>query len=743
MRTRACVCGGAGVPAVHPARRDTLETVNRTELWSVEQTLRTERTAAQMMARQRPLLLPPAARLSLVLLLLVAPRPSSPGRGPRMPMRRLSEDRMHPSPPRDSASDQIAAPDGLDGFRVHRARPHLDGRRGRGDAARGYMSDHNYDEDHWLAPTNPRTAFALHHASALGDVDEVMRLLKGCDTAHMRNCNQTAKGVDPDAKESAFFKTALHRAAEHDRYDVAVELIKHNASVNVTDKQYWTPLHKTAEKGWLEFSRLLLTSDADVGAVDKYGWTPLHRAADQGHLEVVKLLSAYGGPLDHGKASLGHFFPDVNAHANQDGTALHQAARKGHADIVAWLVGAGADIDARDKYGHMPLHKAAEAGQYEAARTLVILGAQKNTRGVVGGTPLQMARASGYVELAAMLASAGATTQTPLGEGLRSGLPHLNAEAYAQYEEAYRYWTVGENCVATDPTFTPPPDCGYTEGDAESCGAGCTYSPGLPGWSTKLGLPLEQMYMHHQVGLPSRYVYSSFVDESTGLGYRDEQHVGPELWAPGGTDENPDFGATGTYDTDTYSPIVEHHTVSNSVDVTEHTFFTEVDPHSQHILHTSTAIDGPVLVHPGAAHIDDGYRSGSYRPSGDARGYTTGGVDAGSRATSEMYQAGPQRGVEIGPDGQYVTADGSDGMDTDHNDIAGRIVGDHPVIGRRQLSAVDSLRASLQKKLADASAPPPPVEGEATKEALAEKLRATLKARAAAAAATAAGTGTE
>ena len=81
----------------------------------------------------------------------------------------------------------------------------------------------------------------------------------------------------------------------------------------------------------------------------------------------------------------------------------------------------------------MPLHKACEAGQFEAACTLVALGAQKNTRGVVGGTPLQIARSNGYPELAAMLASAGATTQTPLGEGLRSNLPHLNAEAYCKF----------------------------------------------------------------------------------------------------------------------------------------------------------------------------------------------------------------------------------------------------------------------------------------------------------------------
>ncbi len=43
-----------------------------------------------------------------------------------------------------------------------------------------------------------------------------MRLLRGC--------TETAFGVHPGAKESAFLRTALHRAAEHDRY-VAVDPI--------------------------------------------------------------------------------------------------------------------------------------------------------------------------------------------------------------------------------------------------------------------------------------------------------------------------------------------------------------------------------------------------------------------------------------------------------------------------------------------------------------------------------------
>ena len=83
-----------------------------------------------------------AAGRLLLLLLAVAPSPVSP-RGRRMVPRRLSEDRVYPDPPVDTAGDQIGAPDGLEGFNVHRARPQLDGRRGRGDARRGYLLNSN------------------------------------------------------------------------------------------------------------------------------------------------------------------------------------------------------------------------------------------------------------------------------------------------------------------------------------------------------------------------------------------------------------------------------------------------------------------------------------------------------------------------------------------------------------------------------------------------------------------------
>ena len=545
----------------------------------------------------------------------------------------------------DTDGHFTTAPDGQNGYKVHHTRPALDGMRGRNDPNWGTSSDHNFDADHTLAPTNPRTAWALHHASALGDVDEVMRLLEGCLDSHMRNCNRSFYGVNVDAKEMQLGRTSMHRAAEHDRYDVAVELLKYNASVNVTDKYFWTPLHKTAEKGWLEFSRLLLSHDADVGAVDKYGWTPLHRASDKGNLAVAKLLANNGANLNHGRASLGHFYPDVHAYANQDGTPLHHAARRGHAHVVRWLIESGADIDARDKNGWVPLYYAAESGQLHAVQVLIEKDAQLNVRGVSGGTPLFIATANGHAAVHEALGKAGATYTTPLGEGLRSSLPNQGRD----YE-----FNVHANWV--------PPNYGgngirYVEQGTD------TYvmleQPGLPSIN-RAGLSPGQ----------TSSINTYFLDESSSLEFRDEQHVAPELWVPGATDENPTAGAQHRY-TD-----ARGHTIENAVDIGPHVTHhdgenpgrygdihvdenpTHTDPMSPDILHTSSATDfgmvGDTSVHPGAQHIDDGYRSGSYRPGGDALGFTSGGFDAGSRAAQAAAQAGPMPGVEIGPTAEIV-----------------------------------------------------------------------------------------
>ena len=493
----------------------------------------------------------------------------------------------------DTEGDYTTAPDGHTGYKVHRVRPPLDGMRGRNDPSSGSMSDHNFDADHDLAPTNPRNSWALHHASALGDTDEVFRLLEGCLDSKVRNCNRTFYGVNVDAKESQFGKTALHRAAEHDRYDVAVELLNYNASVNVTDKYFWTPLHKTAEKGWLEFSRLLLAHDADVGAVDKYGWTPLHRACDTGKLAVAKLLYKNGANLNHGRAQLGHFFPDVHAYANQDGTPMHCAAKRGHVDVVKWLIEAGADIDARDKYGWVPLYYAAESGQLTTTEVLIAGGAQLNTRGVSGGTPLFIARANGHVKVHDALGRAGATYTTPLGMGLRSNLPTQSQDysfnADADYIPA-RYGGNGKRYVH------------------EGTGTYRMFEqPGLPSINDNTG---------------------AFIDESTGLNYRDEQHVGPQVWAPGATDAHPDAGLHHRYS-------FMGHIVDDAVDITP-------DPMSADILHASSSTDhgmeGSVEVHPGAPHIDDGYRQDNYRPNEDEKGFTMGGVDIGSRMVSRAIR---------------------------------------------------------------------------------------------------------
>jgi ankyrin repeat protein len=72
--------------------------------------------------------------------------------------------------------------------------------------------------------------------------------------------------------------------------EVARELIKGHAEVNVGTEDGVTPLMRTAFSGQLELARLLIASHANVDAKNSEGWTALMFASAQGNLEIVKLL---------------------------------------------------------------------------------------------------------------------------------------------------------------------------------------------------------------------------------------------------------------------------------------------------------------------------------------------------------------------------------------------------------------------------------------------------------------------
>lgn len=81
----------------------------------------------------------------------------------------------------------------------------------------------------------------------------------------------------------------------------------------------------------------------------------------------------------------------LDARDKDGSTPLHCAVWKGHEEVVAFLVQAGADVNAHnenDHWGTTPLHAAAHANQAAIAQVLIDFGADLNAKDREGRTPL-------------------------------------------------------------------------------------------------------------------------------------------------------------------------------------------------------------------------------------------------------------------------------------------------------------------------------------------------------------------
>ena len=86
-----------------------------------------------------------------------------------------------------------------------------------------------------------------------------------------------------------------------------------------------------------------LKRGADPDAREKQGGgTPLHIGANQGRIEVVRALLGAGA--------------NVNARERDGWTPLHYAAIRGHTGIAKTLIAAGAGVNAKEEDGWTPLH---------------------------------------------------------------------------------------------------------------------------------------------------------------------------------------------------------------------------------------------------------------------------------------------------------------------------------------------------------------------------------------------------
>jgi len=167
-------------------------------------------------------------------------------------------------------------------------------------------------------------------------------------------------------------------------------------------------LPEAAKQGDLSTVRAVLAAGTAPDLRDKDGRTPLHWAALGGHTEVVQLLLGAGAEVDARERDRYY-----------GRTPLHLAAQGGHTDVIQLLLKAGAEVNAEDRgYGSKPLWGAVAGGHAAAAKSLLDRGAAVNatnrTRSPVSAgdltneTALDRASKDGRADLVALLLAHGA-----------------------------------------------------------------------------------------------------------------------------------------------------------------------------------------------------------------------------------------------------------------------------------------------------------------------------------------------
>jgi len=211
---------------------------------------------------------------------------------------------------------------------------------------------------------------ALRLAVAVGDINLVRLLLdKGADVNALNNNGRTAltKATEVDKNRLEIARLLVDRGADvnlcpTDGYtplicaaDGSAEIVRlflaHGANVQAqATGDQTTALHEAAEHNRFEIVKLLVEHGAVVDAKTKNGITPMMLSVGVARsTEIAKYL------LDHGA--------DIDARSvDWQQTALQYVEADNNAEMVKFLLENGADVNVRNKMGTTPLMGANQAG---------------------------------------------------------------------------------------------------------------------------------------------------------------------------------------------------------------------------------------------------------------------------------------------------------------------------------------------------------------------------------------------
>lgn len=177
--------------------------------------------------------------------------------------------------------------------------------------------------------------------------------------------------------------------------------------VGVVDVHRKTPLHLAAEHNHAEVAELLIAAGAELEAWTSWGATPLEWAGVLGSRRAGDVLLAQGARLTLATAAGLGLMDRLPRLYREDGAvsaAFVLACRNGHTDAARFLLGRGADVDARGFFGATGLHWAAHNGHADTVRFLLEAGADTTLHDArFGSDPLGWAREGGHEAVVALL----------------------------------------------------------------------------------------------------------------------------------------------------------------------------------------------------------------------------------------------------------------------------------------------------------------------------------------------------
>ncbi|XP_065331956.1 E3 ubiquitin-protein ligase MIB1 [Cloeon dipterum] len=254
----------------------------------------------------------------------------------------------------------------------------------------------------------------LFETHVSGDVNE--ELVKMAANGDAQKVEECLKRPDADVNGVFASHTALQAASQNGHIEVLKILLRHNADVELEDKDGDRAVHHAAFGDEPAVVQLLAQAGADLNARNRRRQTALHIAVNKDHVGVVRSLLELG------------CHPSLQD--SEGDTPLHDAISKKRDDMLTLLLDHNADIMLTNNNGFNALHNAALRGNPSAMKILLmklprpwIVDEKKDD----GYTALHLAALNNHVEVAELLVLVGKADPDLQNVNLQTAL-HLAVE---------------------------------------------------------------------------------------------------------------------------------------------------------------------------------------------------------------------------------------------------------------------------------------------------------------------------